>query len=93
MPRSPPPKDGGTLGTGLGAWKTSWRRWHLNWGLAGLVDREPAQVLPELGRHVGSSEVNKGWQELGSWGYPALPFLSLPGLLSQAKPERTPFHH
>ena len=49
MPQSPPPKDGGTPGTGLGAWKTSWRRWHLNWGLTGLVDREPAQVLPQLG--------------------------------------------
>lgn len=29
-PQSLPPKDGGTPGTVLGTWKTSWRRWHLN---------------------------------------------------------------
>ena len=92
-PWSPPPKDGGTPRTGLGAWKTSWRRWHLNWGLAGLVGRTPAHVLPGLGRCVGSSEVSKAGRSRAAAGPRPFPVLPLPRLLSQAMLERTPFYH
>lgn len=92
-PWSPPPKDGGTPRTGLGAWKTSWRRWHLNWGLAGLVGRTTAHVLPGLGRCVGSSEVSKAGRSRAAEGPRPFPVLPLPGLLTQATLERTPFYH
>lgn len=45
---------------GLGSWRTSWRKRHLSWGLAGQVARAGAQELKELGCVGWPREVGEG---------------------------------